>query len=171
MARFALTSAGALRVLAILATAGLAVCAMSFRLAQRKAALERLPDALGIERILAQGSGSALGCDTVVVRLDEAMREALRRDGMPALAEVSRPRSVTAWQYGPWQATPVDSEARESWSVSGYVWPALGCGLPPDWQEISRAVATRPGSFYAFGRRILLLVDPARGLAIYVYRN
>ncbi|MBN8940692.1 MAG: hypothetical protein J0H01_14430 [Rhizobiales bacterium] len=171
MARLALTWAGAMRVLAILATAGLVAGAVSFRLAQRKTALERLPEALGVEAILAQGTGTLLDCDSVIFRLDAAMRETLRRDGMQALAEAGRPRGVTSWQYGPWQATPVDSEARESWSVSGYVWPALGCGLPPDWREVSRAAATRPGSFYAFGRRILLLVDPARGLAIYVHRG
>uniref|UniRef100_UPI0013D43785 hypothetical protein n=1 Tax=Klebsiella pneumoniae TaxID=573 RepID=UPI0013D43785 len=85
----------------------------------------------------------------VVFRLDDAMRETLRRDGIAALAQAGKPRGVTSWQYAPWQATPVDGEARESWSVSGYVWPALGCGLPSDWQDASRHIATRSESFYA----------------------
>ncbi|MFX6118534.1 hypothetical protein ABTE85_19960, partial [Acinetobacter baumannii] len=81
MARTALTWAGVMRVLAILATSALVVWAVSFRLGQRKATLERLPATLGVERILAQGNGFALDCDAVVFRLDEATREGLRRGG------------------------------------------------------------------------------------------
>ncbi|MEO8684759.1 MAG: hypothetical protein ABI414_07960, partial [Devosia sp.] len=82
----------------------------------------------------------------------------------------TRSAAGNAGHFVSWLATPVDIESRESWSVNGYVWAGLACGLNSDWAATSQHIATSPGAFYSFGDGVLLLVDPGRRIVIVTER-
>ena len=110
-------------------------------------------------------------CDSSVFRLDEAAAKDIGQGGNAALDALgTRSAAGNGGHYVDWLATPVDIESRESWSVNGYVWGGLACGLNSDWTAKSQHIATSPGSFYAFGDGVLLLVDPVERLVITTHR-
>lgn len=145
-------------------------------LAQPAPAQDTLPAGLDVAETLAWGSGSIFDvfspCTSSVLRLSDETAKAILKNGITALDGLgNRPADGSEWQYLPWIATPVDLESRESWSENGYVWGGLACGLNAHWQAESQRIGTSPGAFYAFGRGVLLLVDPGQHIVIFTQRD
>ena len=124
---------------------------------------------------LARGSSSFFDffepCTSSVFRLDEEAAKAIGPGGSAALDALgTRSAAGNGGYHVSWLATPVDIESRESWSVNGYVWGGLACGLGGDWAATSQRIATSPGAYYSFGDGVLLLVDPAQRIVIVTER-
>ena len=120
---------------------------------------------------LARGSSSFFDffepCTSSVFRLDEQAAKAISPGGSAALDALgTRSAAGDGGYYVSWLATPVDIESRESWSVNGYIWAGLACGLSSDWRAKSERIGTSPGSFYAFEDGVLLLIDPVERIVI-----
>lgn len=132
---------------------------------------EKLPADLRVGDSLAWGWDMFKDCTSQVFALDDPTAQAIEKDGLSALATMSGPADGSEWRYAPWQQTPVDSDAQASWSVDGYVWGGLACGLSAEWQAKSAHIGTKPGAYYSFGRGVLLLVDPGQRLVVFTRRD
>ena len=136
---------------------------------------EKLPADLKVGDSLAWGWAWAWtifgDCTSQVFALDEATAQAIEKNGLGFFATMSLTGDGSQWRYAVWQQTPVDSDSQASWSVDGYVWGGLACGLSADWQAKSAHIGTTPGAYYSFGRGVLLLVDPAQRLVVFTRRD
>ena len=139
--------------------------------AQGSSGQDKLPADLKVGDSLAWGWDMIKGCTSQIFVLDEATALAIEKDGPSAFATMSRLMDGSQWRYAEWQQTPVDSDSQASWSVDGYVWGGLACGLNAEWQAKSTHIGTTPGAYYSFGRGVLLLVDPSQRLVVFTRRD
>ncbi|MET3898963.1 hypothetical protein ABIB57_002915 [Devosia sp. UYZn731] len=139
--------------------------------AQASNGQEKLPAGLKVGDSLGWGWDIFKDCTSQVFALDEATALAIEKDGLSAFTTMSGPIESGEWRYAPWQQTPVDSDAQADWSVDGYVWGGLACGLSAEWQARSAHIGTEPGAYYSFGRGVLLLVDPGQRLVVFTQRD
>jgi hypothetical protein len=140
-------------------------------IAKDSIAREKLPPDLKVADTQAWGWDPLKDCTSQVFTLDEAMARTIESHGLEAFATMSVPADLSRWRYAPFQPTPVDAEARESWNENGYVWAGLACGLSAAWQARSASIGTGPGAYYSFGRGVLLLVDPGQRLVVFTRRD
>lgn len=139
--------------------------------AQASNGQEKLPVDLKVGESLGWGWDIFKDCTSQVFALDETTALGIEKDGLGAFATMSRPADDNQWRYVPWRQTPVDSDSRADWSVDGYVWGGLACGLSAEWQAKSAHIGTKPGAYYSFGRGVLLLVDPGQRLVVFTRRD
>lgn len=130
---------------------------------------DELPRRLGTPTLLSSASEyyGRESCVYAVFRLQPAVLEAIRRDGLAFLGDDTHPASEHPRnRYGPWQATPYPIT-----QTLFAIYAEGGCSKRNKTQIDPYRVLPRPGNFLTLteNEEGMILIDAERGLVAFLY--